>query len=168
VVYDVPVWREATVHPDHHISFGQALYSLPPGGRATDPDDYPAEKTAYALRAPDRIVQQAGKLGPNVAAFAEKLFEGPLPWAKLRQGQKLLRLAEKYTATRLEAACAHSLAHDLVDVRRLERILVLALEQAPEPEPAPPAVVVPLPSRFARPGSAFDHRQACLPLEALS
>jgi hypothetical protein len=214
VAYDVPVWREATVHPDHHISFAQALYSLPaatcppgtkvevrgdsgllrvyrrgelvkthvrrpPGGRATDPDDYPAEKTAYALRAPNRIVQQAGKLGPSVAAFAEKLFEGPLPWARLRQGQKLLRLAEKYTAARLDAACAHSLAHELVDVRRLERILVLALERPAETEPAPPAVVVPLSSRFARPGSAFDHRyrrsrgrpdagQASLPLGVLS
>ncbi len=202
------------MHPDHHISFGQALYSLPaatcppgtkvevrgdsglvrvyrrgelvkthvrrpPGGRATDPEDYPAEKTAYALRAPDRIVQQAGALGPSVAAFAGKLFEGPLPWAKLRQGQKLLRLAEKYTAARLDAACAHSLAHELVDVRRLERILVLALEKPPAPEPAPPAVVVPLSSRFARPGSAFDHRhrrswsvvaagQVCLPLEVSS
>jgi len=190
VVYDVPLWREATVHPDHHISFGQALYSLPAttcppgtkvevrgdrdlvriyrrgqlvkvhsrqprGGRSTDPDDYPAERTAYALRAPDRIVHQATALGPNVAAFAQRLFEGPLPWAKLRQGQKLLRLADTYTAARLDAACARALDHDLLDVRRLERILRLALE-LPEPAP-PPVVLLPLSTRFARPGSAFDH-----------
>lgn len=215
VVYEVPLWREATVHPDHHISFAQALYSLPsttcppgtrvevrgasglvriyrkgelvkthvrrpPGGRATDPEDYPAEKTPYALRSTDRIVQGARDLGANVAAFAERLFEGPLPWAKLRQGQKLLRLAEKYTAARLDAACAHALTYDLIDVRRLERILVLALEQPQPPETAPlPVVVLPFSARFARPGSAFDHRrrrssggvaagQGRLPLEILS
>jgi hypothetical protein len=148
----------------------------PPGGRATDADDYPAEKTPYALRSTDRIVHQARGLGPNVAAFAERLFEGPLPWAKLRQGQKLLRLADKYSAARLDTACLRALDHELVDVRRLERILILALEEAEPPEPAPPAVVLPFSTRFARPGSAFDHRhrrsrggavagQGCLPLE---
>ena len=132
VLYDVPEWKDATVHLDHHVQFGQALYSAlsttcppgtklevrgdrglvklykkgellkvhprqPRGARATDPDDYPREKTAYALRAPDRIVHRAQELGPNVEVFATKLFEGPLPWAKLRQGQKLLSLGEKYT-----------------------------------------------------------------------
>lgn len=29
VLYDVPEWKAVTVHPDHHISFGQALYSAP-------------------------------------------------------------------------------------------------------------------------------------------
>lgn len=29
VVYDVPTWKEVTVLPDHHVSFGQALYSVP-------------------------------------------------------------------------------------------------------------------------------------------
>jgi hypothetical protein len=86
-----------------------------------------------------------------------RLLEGPLPWAKLRQVQKLLRLGERYTAERLEAACARSLAYELVDVRRLERIIVLAIEGDPTvDEPLSAAQV--LPSRFARPGSAFDHR----------
>ena len=84
---------------------------------------------------------------------------GPLPWAKLRQGQKLLRLAERYTPERLEAACARALGFDLLDVRRLERILVLALEHEALPAPPPEPRLHPLPpSRFARPGSAFDHR----------
>jgi hypothetical protein len=61
----------------------------------------------------------------------------PFPWSKLRQGQRLLRLAERYTSERLESACARALGFDLVDVRRLERILVLALEH--EGQPVPPA-----------------------------
>ena len=29
--YDVPDWREVTVHPDHHIAYRYALYSAPSG-----------------------------------------------------------------------------------------------------------------------------------------
>jgi transposase len=196
VPYAVPLWREVTVHPDHHVSLQYALYSAPSttcppgtklearadralvklyrrgelvkvhprqprGGRSTDPDDYPPERTAYALRAPDRLICQARTFGLHVGTFAERLLDGPLPWAKLRQGQKLLRLAERYTAGRLDAACARALGFDLVDVRRLERILVLALEHEALPTPAVDDRVQPLlPGRFARPGHAFDHRFA--------
>ncbi len=126
--YEVPDWRTATVHPDHHIACQYALYSVPStacpprqkvevqlgsklvriyhrgqlikvhprqrrGGRATDPNDYPAELTPYTRRAPDWIQRRAAELGEAVGAYAERLFEGSLPWAKLRQGHKLLRLA---------------------------------------------------------------------------
>ena len=124
--------------------------------RATDPDDYPPEKTAYALRAPDRVVRRAADLGPNVEAFAARLFEGPLPWAKLRGGLKLVSLGEKYGGERLDAACARALSYDLVDVRRLHSILLRALDT--EERPVEEATV-PLGSRFARPPGAFDHRQ---------
>jgi hypothetical protein len=46
----------------------------------------------------------------------------------MRQAYKLLRLGEKYTALRLNSACQKALAVDLIDVRRLERILSEALE----------------------------------------
>ena len=67
----------------------------PRGGRATDPGDYPAEISAYNMRAPDRIKHGASEHGPAVAEFAERLFDGPLPWAKVRQGHKLLRLGKR-------------------------------------------------------------------------
>src|SRR6266567_1365075 len=196
IPYDVPLWKDVTVHPDHHVSVQYALYSAPSttcppgiklearcdrdlvklykagalvkvhprkpkGGRSTDADDYPPERTAYAMRAPDRLVRQAVAFGPHIGQFAERLLDAPFPWSKLRQGQRLLRLAERYTPERLDAACARALGFDLVDVRRVERILVLALEH--EGQPAPPADqrVQELPAgRFARPGSAFDHRFA--------
>lgn len=129
---------------------------VPRGGRMTDADDYPAEKTAYALRSTDRVIQRAAPLGPHVEAFATKLFEGPLPWAKLRAGQKLLSLGEKYGGERLDAACARALAYDLIDVRRLQRILLRALDAGERPVEE---ATEPLGSRFARPPSAFDHRQ---------
>ena len=124
----------------------------PKGGRATDPNDYPAELSAYTTRAPDGIKAKAAELGPAVAEFAERLFDGPLPWAKVRQGHKLLRLGERYTPQRLDAACRRALEVDLIDVRRLERILVQALEEETTPQ-APESLPE---GRFARPGSVFS------------
>ncbi len=126
------------------------------GGRMTDPADYPPKKTTYALRSTDGVVCRASALGPHVEAFARKLFEGPLPWAKLRQGQKLIALGEKYSGERLDAACRRALDYDLVDVRRVQRTLVQAFDRE-EVKAALPLTV--LGSRFARSASAFDHRQ---------
>jgi len=113
------------------------------------------------MRSPDRLVRQAVALGTNVGQFAERLLDAPFPWSKLRQGHKLLRLAERYSPERLDAACARALGFDLVDVRRLERILVLALEHEDQPALPTEQRVKPLPAgRFTRPGSAFDHHFA--------
>ena len=126
----------------------------PRGGRSTDAEDYPAELSAYTLRAPDGIKRSAAEQGPAVAEFAERLFAGPLPWAKVRQGHKLIRLGQRYTVQRLDAACRWALDVDLIDVRRLERILLQALEEQAETPEHPP----PLPAgRFARPGNVFAH-----------
>ena len=62
-------------------------------------------------------------------------------------------MGERYTAQRLDAACRRALAVDLIDVRRLERILVQALEQE-----AMPQLPLPMPpGRFARSGSVFAY-----------
>jgi len=131
----------------------------PKGGRSTDAADYPPERTAYALRAPDYVVREATKLGQFAGHFAERLLSGHFPWAKLRQGQKLLRLADRYTASRVDAACERALAVDMIDVTRLERMLRDALEQEPLPLDLPQTQPPVLPSaRFARDGCTFDHR----------
>ena len=192
--YSVSHWREARVHPDHHVAYDYALYSVPDascppgtkvelradgervriyhrgvavkvhprqprGGRSTDEADYPQELTPYTTRSPERAKQQARFLGPAVGAFAERLLAGTYPWSKLRQAQKLLRLGERYTAPRLDAACQRALDVDLIDVRRVERILVQALEveqQAlPQAEAGGQVLLFPLPARFARPGAVF-------------
>jgi hypothetical protein len=60
-------------------------------------------------------------------------------------------MGEKYTPARLNAACQKALLVDLIDVRRLENILVKALEEEAMPVLAAPAP----PGRFARPGNVF-------------
>ena len=70
-----------------------------------------------------------------------------------RSGRDTSCCVSRYTAQRLDAACRRALAVDLIDVRRLERILVQALEQETTPQlplPMPPG-------RFARPGSVFAY-----------
>ncbi len=46
------------------------------GGRATDPNDYPAELTPYTRRASDWIQRRAAELGEAVGAYAERLLRG--------------------------------------------------------------------------------------------
>jgi transposase len=186
--FDRPTWAWATVHPDHHIQFRRALYSVPtrylrqrvevrgdsrlvriyhhgglikvhapqpPGGRSTDYTDYPAERAAYAMRAPEACGRQAEQAGPAVGQFVRVLLSGTFPWARLRQAQKLLRLAERYGAGRVNAACARALAFELLEVRRVERILRTALER--EPGPTERGAVRLLPARFARAPQSFAH-----------
>ena len=129
-IYSVP---SALCPPGQQVEIGWAAnwcasitgdaWSNPPtpgGGRSTDAADYPAELTAYTLRAPEGIKHSAAEQGPAVAEFADRLLGGPLPWSKIRQGHKLLRLGQRYTPERLDAACRRAL--DVDDrVRRVER-----------------------------------------------
>jgi hypothetical protein len=124
----------------------------PRGGKSTDQDDYPPELTPYTLRSTKYLCRKSAELGESVGVFAERLLDGPTPWAKLRQAYKLLRLGERYTSIRLNLACEKALTVDLIDVRRLEKILKEALEQEAMPEIG---IQLPLPGRFARPGSVF-------------
>ena len=187
--YDPPTWAPCKVHPDHHINFGKALYSVPtrylrhkvwvcgnsslvriyaegllikthprqePGGRATDYDDYPAELTPYALRDPQRIIRQAKSLNSDIGRFMEQLLSGTLPWTKIRQAQKLLRLSNKYGEHRVASACRRALAFELINVRRVESILLKDLDQLELPI-ATEAVVIPIETRFLRSAESFSH-----------
>jgi len=125
----------------------------PAGGRATDYTDYPAALTPYALRDPEACTRQAAQVGPAVEQFVRVLLRGVFPWARLRQAQKLLRLADRYGAARVNAACARALGFDLLDVGRVEGILRAALER--EPAPTERGTIVALPARFARAPASF-------------
>jgi hypothetical protein len=109
VVNGVPLWR------DRRGELVKVRPRKPKGGRSTDPDDYPSERSPLR-NAPDRIVNLR-QARTNVGTFAERLLDAPFPMSNLRQGQKLLRLAERDTAERLGAACAPALGFEMVDVR---------------------------------------------------
>ncbi|MCI0669631.1 MAG: hypothetical protein L0Y64_04135, partial [Myxococcaceae bacterium] len=121
----------------------------PPGGRSTDANDFPPEKSATARRDVAFFVRQAAGHGESIGRYAQALLEGPLPWTRMRQVHALLALVRRYGAQRIEEGCARALSTEMLDVRRLERMVKLALPPAP-----PPSNVIPL-ARFLRPTSQY-------------
>ena len=185
--FDPPEWAQCKVHPDHHVRFDSALYSVPTrwlgcrvdvrgdrtlvriyargevikthprqkrGGRATDFTDYPDGRAPFAMRWPDFYRHKARELGPSAGDFTDKLLGGEFPWSRLRQAQKLLSLADRYGADRLNAACGRALAFDLIDVHRVKRILEQGLESETTPDPVV-GQQKQLDLRFLRPADHF-------------
>jgi len=126
-----------------------------PGERRTDFQDYPRAKTPYAMRDASFLIQRAQEHGVRVGAFAEQLLSGVYPWAKLRQAQKLLRLVDKYGAGRVDTACARALMYGVINVFRVESIVLQALAAAPPAAPSSAPVAQPL--RFLRDARSFTH-----------
>jgi hypothetical protein len=131
----------------------------PPGGRSTDVSDYPVGKAAYALRSVDGLLAKAKEKGAHVGIYAERILAGPLPWARMRQAYALLRLCDKYGDGRVEAVCQSALAFDVVDVKRITRMLKMAVVPAVPPRGEGKVVPLTLP-RFARPEEHFETRNA--------
>jgi len=139
-----------------------------PGRRSTDPNDFPQEKTAYAMRDIDFLKHQAEHHGPHIGQLAAILLDGPLPWTRMRRVYALLGLVRKYGQGRVDAVCATAIAFDMHDVRRLQRML----EQGTAlPSLAPPQApkVIPLarylraPSQYALPLAAREHSSTDTP-----
>jgi transposase len=137
---------------------GQLIKTHPvvlPGKRSTDYGDYPKEKTAYAMRSCTYHIEKAEEIGSSCKAFMELLLSEDFPWARLRQAQKLLRLPEKYGKDRVENACRRALSFDLIDVRRVEGMIMKGLEGTQGP--AGGKLIAP--ARFARPASYFTKKE---------
>ncbi len=79
--------------------------------RMTDQADLPPDKVAFLMRTPAWCRRRAAEVGTATAALVDALLgQGGL--TRLREVQALLRLLDKYDATRLEAACALALTAD--------------------------------------------------------
>jgi hypothetical protein len=124
-----------------------------PGGRATDKTDFPAERSAYALRDVTALQQRADAIGPAVGRYAAALLDAPLPWTRMRRVYALIGFGRRYGATRLNDTCTLALAAEMLDVTRLGRMLAIAA--LPPSSPPPPAVAVPAPARFLRPATHY-------------
>ena len=130
------------------------------GKRSTDYNDYPEELAPYARRDPDALIREGQRQGTHIGGFLEKLLAGDFPWAKLRQGQKLLRLSNKYGRKRLDAACRRAVYFELYNVKRVEDMVKAALERDATTEPGAPRgqlLLLPTPTRFQRPDNSFNH-----------
>lgn len=130
-----------------------------PGGRVTDAEDLPAEKTAYAMRDLDHLRRLAAADGPAIGAYADALLDTPLPWTKMRQVYALLGLVKRWGAPTVEAACARALEAEAVNVGLIGRMIERATEHQSTPT-APTASPTGRAPRFARDPGHFATRKA--------
>jgi transposase len=129
------------------------------GQRSTNYDDYPKEKSAYAMRDVEYYKRKAAEHGTHQGEFMAELLNGDVPWAFIRQAQRLLRLNEKYGASRVEVACQRAVAFGLMNVSRVERIITQALEKQPLSATATGTVIPLAAARFSRPADYFSHHK---------
>jgi transposase len=126
----------------------------PPGGRSIDPSDFPAHKSAYALRDVAFLERQAKEHGEAIGRFAHALLDVPLPWTRMRRVYALLGMVRRYGAERVEQTCRVALEVEMFDVQRLERMVLAGAAPASSattstaPKNASPA-------RHLRPASEF-------------
>lgn len=123
-----------------------------PGGRSTDPDDLPADKTVYAMRDLARLQSMAAAHGAAIGAYAAALLDVPLPWTRMRSVYALLGLVKKWGPDRVEAACARALDYEVVKVSVIGRMLERGTEGVTV-QPALPGTVIS--ARFARDPAHF-------------
>jgi hypothetical protein len=123
-----------------------------PGGRSTDPDDLPADKTVYAMRDLEHLKRIAAGHGEAIGVYASALLDIPLPWTKMRQVYALLGLVKKWGAPRVEAACRRALDAEAVNVGLIGRMLERGTEQTTIQPTLPGTVVT---GRFARDPAHF-------------
>jgi transposase len=125
-----------------------------PGQRRTLHDHLPPDKVHFLMQTPVWCQTRAAEIGPTCAAFIAALL-GDRPLDRLRSAQGVLRLAQRYGAARVEAACARAYAVGEYRYATVKTILAAGLDRQPllalTPGPAPRAT----PPRHARPWTAF-------------
>ena len=107
------------------------------------------------MQTPTWCRERATAVGPACAVFIDALLDDR-PLDRLRSAQGVLRLAQRFGAPRLEAACAR--AHVVGEYRyhTIKTILVNGLDQQPLPMLTPPAPAAPtVVPRHARPWTTF-------------
>jgi hypothetical protein len=105
------------------------------------------------MQTPAWCQEQAAQIGTACAQFIDSLL-GDRPLDRLRSAQGVLRLAQRYGATRLEAACARAGAVAEYRYHTVKAILLQGLDQQPLPDLAPVASTT-LRPRHARPWTDF-------------
>ncbi len=143
VLYSVPftlvgkkLWLRATdgavaIHEDYRHVFTHRR-SRRPGERITVRDHLPPEAARFLAHDRDWCLQQAQAIGPACAELVAHLLADRI-LERLRAAQGVLRLAQQYTAQRLERASARALAHGSPQYRTVKTILAGGHDLRPDP-----------------------------------
>ena len=124
--------REIRLFSDDFELVATHTRATTPGQRLTHLDHLPPEKVPGLQTNRERFREQAKNIGPCTAeVVAELLTERPLD--RTRTVGRILRLAEKFSPARLEAACQRGQAFGDSSPTTLRRILERELDQSPQP-----------------------------------
>jgi transposase len=158
--FDMSQWSYARVNIDYHIAFDANLYSVPYTlvqervevratpttieifhGREqvfTQREHRPKSHQAHLEWTPSRMVNWAEQIGPHTAKLFERILaEKPHPEMGYRSCLGIIRLAEEYSATRMEAAADRAMRTGACRYQSVKSILKNSLDQQPLPEPPP-------------------------------
>ena len=110
----------------------------------TQSEHRPKSHQAHLEWTPSRIVNWAAKVGPHTAQLVQRILaDKPHPEMGYRSCLGLIRLADKYSPARMEAACERALLTGAIGYQRVKSILERKLDAQPlspppEMRPSPP------------------------------
>lgn len=120
-------------------------------GKQTDWADYPPEKVAFFMRTPAWCRKRAAELGGSVSAVVASLLELNA-LHRLRSAQGVVRLADRYSAERVDAACARAISVGDPSYRTVKGILAAGTETDAEADSDDAA---PVPAHLHGPQALF-------------
>jgi transposase len=141
---DQQVWvrggtREVQVYTTDYKLVATHSRAQQPGQRLTHLDHLPPHKVPGLTITRDGCRLKAAQIGPSTQEVVNRLLDHR-PEDRLRTAGRLLRLAEKFSPQRLEAACTRALRFDDPAYKTIKHILKQGLEAEDLPctAPAPP------------------------------
>jgi len=133
----VELWHDRTRVASHERSYG------PRGTSVTKPEHRPRAHREWGDWPPERLVGWASQTGPKTAeVVAAILGHRTHPETGRRASLGLMRLAERYGAERLEAACGRAMAIKNPRYKSVEAILKSGLDKVALTEEVEPTPVV--------------------------
>jgi transposase len=108
------------------------------GQAVTNEEHRPKSHRAHLEWTPSRMVHWAETIGPNTARLFERIMnDKPHPEMGYRGCLGIIRLAEQYSAQRVEAAAERALLTGACRYKSVESILKNSLDQVPPSSPPP-------------------------------
>ena len=102
----------------------------------TQREHRPKSHQAHLEWTPSRMVHWAEQIGPHTAKLFERIIaEKPHPEMGYRSCLGIIRLAEQYSSTRMEAAADRAIRTGACRFKSVKSILKNSLDQQPLPEP---------------------------------